>query len=305
MKHAIFGFTSPNVGDDVQALAAALLLPRVDAFVDRDALDRVRLPEPHRLIMNSWFAIKRYKAVPSSSLEPIYHGFCVGRPELLNPTWLAEWGRHGGIGCRDAYSVGVLRGSGINAHFTGCLTTFMGSFFEKPSKREGVVFVDVPNGVQHHIPKELRDRAVFVTAEIDKKLPQVERWLATAKLLDRLRTAEMVVTRRLHAALPCVGFGTPVTVYLENDIKNRRRFSGSDAILPMIFHDGANPVDDCPRWHHPGHCAVSNEMEDCFGKLTRDLSTDTHRKWSSVAQFVMTLPDAGRHSPSLLDRLFA
>jgi hypothetical protein len=303
MKNAIFGYSTPNVGDDVQALAAALLLPSVDAYVNRDALDQVRLSERHRVVMNSWFAVKRYRAVPSSSLSPIYHGFCVGRPELLNDTWEAEWRSRGSIGCRDRYSVDTLRQRGIAAHFTGCLTTFMGGFFEQPAKREGVVFVDVPEGVQHHIPRELQDRAEFVTAEIDKGLSQVERWYAAAKLLDRLRTAEMVVTRRLHAALPCVGFKTPVTVYLENDIKNRRRFGGSDEILPMIFHDGEEPIDNRPGWRTPEVCSASPEMEEHFQALTFGLGTNFGRRWTSVTQFVLSLPNADVHRSSLWSRL--
>lgn len=305
-KHAIFGFTTPNLGDDVQAIAAALLLPKVDAYVDRDALDRVRFDVPHHLIMNSWFAIKRYAAIPHRSLVPHYFGFSVGRDELINPSWLAEWARHASIGCRDRHSVMLLRRNGVDAHFTGCLTTWMGRFLPPPAKRDGVLFVDVPAAMEPYIPEKVRRNAVRLTSGITEQRhdPQA-RFLAAARLLDTLRAAELVVTRRLHVALPCVGFGTPVAVYLEDDAKNRRRFSGSDALLPMVLHDGEKPVDG-PAWREPATASLPPEMEDAFEKLLDGLGVarpSAHPRWNSVVDLVKTLPVRRRHSASLLRQL--
>lgn len=304
MKYAVFGFASPNLGDDVQAIAAALLLPQVDAYVDRDALDRVRLPERHRVIMNSWFAIKRYRATPSASIEPIYFGQCVGRPELLNEAWLAEWRKHEPIGCRDTASVNILRSNCIDAHFTGCLTSYMGRFIEKPEQREGILFVDVPEAMEKFIPQDIRARARRITNETaDQKASPKQRLRAAAKLLDQMRTAEMVVTRRLHSALPCIGFETPVTVYLNGDKKNRGRFSGSDAMLPMVFHENDKPIG--PEWLEPKVCTVPRAVEQHFAKLVSDLGTVVTPRWRSVAEFVETMPDFARHAPSIFTRYFS
>lgn len=306
-KHAIFGFTTPNLGDDVQALAAAVLLPRVDAYVDRDGLDKVRFDAPHHLIMNSWFAVKRYAAVPHRSLVPHYFGFSVGRPELINASWLAEWARHPSIGCRDRHSVALLAENGIRAHFTGCLTTWMGRFFAPPATREGVLFVDVPPAMEAHIPDALRRKARRLTSGTsDRRQGPAERFLAAARLLDALRSAELVVTRRLHVALPCLGFGTPVTVYLEGSVKNRRRFSGSDELLPMIFHDGKAPLDG-PAWRAPAAATPPAEMEDGFHGLRAQFGATgpVVPRWPSVVDFVRTLPVQGRHSASLVRQVLA
>lgn len=298
MKHAAFGFETPNIGDDVQSIAAALLLPKVDAYVDRDGLDNVRLDDPHTLIMNSWFAIKRYQAVPSASLRPVYFGFCVGRPELMNPTWLYELdGRM--VGCRDRHSVETLLAHGIEAYFSGCLTTWMGKFIHPPKERRGVLFVDVPEAMERFIPDHVRRRAERRTAEINPRgVSQLERFRKAAKLLDELRSAELVVTRRLHTALPCVGFETPVVVYLEGTQKNRNRFSGSDELFPVILHDGPSPIG--PSWVEPSVSAPTKEMEAGFQTLLASLGTTDTPRWASVAEFVETLPDIERHRPASL-----
>jgi hypothetical protein len=305
MRCAIFGFTTPNLGDDIQALAAALVLPRVDAYVDRDRLDKVRFDEPHHLIMNSWFAIKRYKATPSESLIPYYFGQCIGRPELLNDCWIAEWKKRAPIGCRDEHSVSLLRQRGIDAYFTGCLTTHMGKFFNLPERREGIVFVDVPESIERFIPEHIRAKARRITNETVKgDSNQRHRFRKIAEICDILRNAEMVVTRRLHTALPCVGFQTPVTVYLEGSEKNRRRFSGSDRLVPVIFHDG-NEISDGPEWIEPSPVTMPDYMEESFAKLLNNFDGNVDRRWNNMIEFVATLPESQRKPENVLAKLYA
>ncbi|HUF56191.1 MAG TPA: polysaccharide pyruvyl transferase family protein [Thermohalobaculum sp.] len=304
MKHAIFAFTTPNLGDEVQALAQGLVLPSVDAYVDRDRLDRVRLAEPHGVIMNSWFAVRRHRATPSSSLRPHYFGQCVGRPELVNEAWLAEWRRHQPIGCRDTHSVGLLAAQGIEARFTGCLTTFMGRFVAPPRRREGIVLVDVPEAMERHIPEPVRRRARRITnVPPARGAGPKARLLQAARLCDVIRGAEAVVTRRLHTALPCVGFGTPVTVYLKDAPTNRARFSGADGFLPIVLHDGERVPEGRPTWIEPRPVAVPEDMEQPFRELCRHFGTQEAPRFESVTAFAETLPDLPREPAGLRARL--
>lgn len=295
MPNAIFGFDTPNLGDDVQALAAAALLPGVDAIIDRDRLDKVRLERRHRVIMNSWFAVKRYRGAPSPDLDPTYFGYCVGREELLNDVWLAAWRRAAPVGLRDLHSVETLSAAGVACRFSGCLTTWMGRFIKPVEKREGVVFVDVPEVMEAFIPAALRDRAERITNYTTRAIQfdQRARWRAAAGICDRLRSAEMVVTRRLHVALPCVGFGTPVMVYLEGTRKNRRRFSGHDRFLPIVFHDGARPVDGL-AWVEPRTVEPPSEIEDGFLALAESFDAPVAPRWASVADVAKSIPDTPR-----------
>jgi len=298
MKNAVFSFNTPNLGDDMQSLAAALMLPSVDAYVDRDALDLVRLDEPHRLIMNSWFAIKRYRAVPHHSLDPIYFGFCVGRDELLNSSWKAEWAKNGSIGCRDAQSVALMQLHGIQAHFTGCLTMWIGRRIEKPAKRSGVLFIDVPEEVERTIPPDILNRAERITNATKTGQSPKARFVAAARLLDKMRTAEMVVTKRLHAVLPCVGFETPALVFISDKLKDSRRFSGVDNFLTLARHGGATW---CDPWKTPSVPSLPSSVEERFNRLAGQLGSD-RTVWPSVEAFAETLPDLTRHKTSVVSR---
>jgi hypothetical protein len=303
MKNAVFGYSTPNLGDDVQALAAAMLFPNVDSYVNRDMLDRVSLATQHKIIMNSWFAVKRYKATPSQSLSPIFFGQCIGRPELVNEEWLKVWKAHEPIGCRDLNTVDTLGANGIQAYYSGCLTTWMGRFINPPARREGVIFVDVPQAMERYIPEDIRARARRITNDTAKGVTnQKERFFKAAKVLDEVRCAKMVVTRRLHTALPCVGFGTPVTVYLENKERNLQRFSGADRFLPIILHRNDAPLEG-EGWINPTAVMPTSEMEAGFSTLLAKLNAQQLPRWQSVEEFVHSLPDAPVEPQGLLNRL--
>jgi hypothetical protein len=203
------------------------------------------------------------------------------------------------------HSLSLLRDRGIDAHFTGCLTTWMGRFFEQPKSRKGIVFVDVPPAMEQFIPESIRSQARRITNETAKGVTnQLSRFRKIAEICDILRGAEMVVTRRLHTALPCVGFQTPVTVYLQDVKTNRQRFSGSDAFLPIVFHDGEKTVGE-NEWLEPVVPSLPAEMERHFNDLLTQFGTKAEPKWASMAQFVETLPDLPRHPKTILQKLRA
>ena len=184
----------------------------------------------------------------------------------------------------------MLQQQNIDAFYSGCLTTWMGRFFHQPKKREGIFFVDVPEEMEKFIPEAVRSKAKRITNFVkENSTDQIERFRKIAKICDVIRNAEAVVTRRLHTALPCVGFGTPISVYLEGSEKNRRRFSGADRILPISFHDGHQIVEG-EEWVAPTKVQVSTDMETHFQELAAKFETAVEPRYHSVSEFVETLP---------------
>jgi hypothetical protein len=121
---------------------------------------------------------------------------------------------------------------GISAYFTGCLTLFFDPVEEKGDK---VYAVDV-NTCPYipHVDVSLDEYPNAIKVEHD--LPKSEdyrniqmRMAMTQALLENYSKAALVITTRLHCALPCRAFGTKVK-FVHSNLSDYR-FSGLLDIL--------------------------------------------------------------------------
>ena len=120
-----------NIGDYIQSIAARQFLPQVDAFVERDAVadyqgDRVRV------IMNGWWQIYKGNAVTSKQIDPLYISIHITNPKEVPPEAIEHFKRHEPIGCRDHSTMNFLRGQGVDAYFSGCMTLTLGKTYAVP-----------------------------------------------------------------------------------------------------------------------------------------------------------------------------
>ncbi len=222
-------------------------LPSVDALIDRDALSDLTLDCPHLTVMNSWFFMQQDARPPSQSIDSVFHGFCGGRDELFNGAWLDYLRVNAPIGCRDTRTVERLHTLGVAAHFTGCITLSLGRSFVPIEReaRKGIYIIDVHGDVERQrVPSALSERAARLSMHLDPLLINrtAHRFRAAFLLLRRLAQAELVITRRLHVALPCLAFGTPVIVLPDPMISDARlRLSGYETFLPIRWPEDERP----------------------------------------------------------------
>jgi hypothetical protein len=199
-----------NVGDDIQSLAAALHLPRVDTTIDRELIHQWRGEGPVAMIMNGWFSSNAAAWPPPPSIRPVFVSFHV--TERFKPTIREHAGylkQFEPIGVRDKASCDFLQSIGIKAEVTYCLTL---TFPRRPSApRNGKVYLVDAGGIA--VPLALRKGAVKLSHTIapighQATVPYARR------LLDMYRdSASLVITTRLHAALPCIAMGIPVIFF--------------------------------------------------------------------------------------------
>ncbi|WP_181706640.1 polysaccharide pyruvyl transferase family protein [Chthonobacter rhizosphaerae] len=276
MKIGLISYTSTNLGDDLQSLAVAFNLPHVDRLVDRDRLAQLRLPERHLVVMNAWFTQQRILA-PSDAIDPIFSGFCYGREDMKRGFWPRYLKKHQPIGCRDANSVDRLKRIGVDGHFAGCLTLRMGRFLRTVPKEErsGVYFVDVNPEIEPEIPADLRERAVRISNQMAPLIPDdpLARAVQIARTCDLLRHAEFVVTKRLHTALPCVGFRTPVQVLVRNQERNRHRFSGFDRFVPVRYFGKDAPPPAPIDWSARRTVDIPAELDARYEDFRRTVAS--------------------------------
>ena len=59
MKYGLFEYSTENIGDEVQSIAARRFLPNIDYYFDRDNIDKTDTGKDEvKLIMNGWYTHK-------------------------------------------------------------------------------------------------------------------------------------------------------------------------------------------------------------------------------------------------------
>jgi hypothetical protein len=201
--------TSLNIGDDIQSIAAADKLPRVDLCLDRERLNAVDEAEPICIVMNAWF-MHGNAWPPSDAVHPIFIGFHVdskSRPTVAKHAQYLK--RHEPIGTRDQGTADFLSALGIRTEVTYCMSlTFPGR--EKEPANGRVILVDA-NGIE--VPDALRRGSVRVSHTV-AGMKVATKLKYAQELIEFYRgNARLVVTTRLHCALPCIAMGIPVVFF--------------------------------------------------------------------------------------------
>lgn len=126
------------------------------------------------------------------------------------------------IACRDEKTTKELRNNGIKAYLMGCFTICFPKREKEPI--DGKVFLcDIPKELEEYIPENVKSGAEYVTHSVKlKKYPVDEEEnnridSIAKKTIERYRDkAKLVVTGRLHAAVPCIAMGIPVILVCNN-----------------------------------------------------------------------------------------
>ena len=219
-----------NIGDDIQSYSALRFLPKVDYYIEREALD-LFVPEKKEqiiTIMNGWFLHSKINFPISPYIFPIYisthfSAYNSGgiTTEYLDNT-TSEMNRYGPIGCRDSGTMELLKSKGISNYFSGCMTLTIEKN-PKVEKKDYICIVDIEEEAEKYLKENLKGKETIIKRthvldkEKNKKLSWDRRFKNVRELLDTYQAAKLVITSRLHCALPCLALGTPVLLlYDEN-----------------------------------------------------------------------------------------
>lgn len=244
MKFGLLSSRTLNLGDEIQAIAARQFLPGVDVLVDRERPNDPAL-EPCRIILNGWHTHRPDNWPPAPALDPLIVSFHVTNelnpqnPTRMPPAGILTRGepaaylkRHQPIGARDLWTLKLLQDAGIESYFSACLTLTLGDGAPRP-RGDHVCAVDAPQPVV----ELLRSRFGRKLVERTHMAPRGDFEMRTAQasqLLGLYASARCVVTTRLHCALPCLAFGTPVL--LLTAARDPYRFTG---LLDLLHHCSA------------------------------------------------------------------
>lgn len=237
-KYGVIWAPTQNIGDDIQTLAAINFLNKkgIDdfSFINRESLDDYD-GEPVNVIMNGWFLHTPKKFPPSDKINPIFLSFHLSEVCIdLVKKHKHYFKKHEPIGCRDQATVDLFTKHGINAYFTGCLTLF----FDPVNENDGKKYLVDVNSSCSYIPNvdinlERFDGFEIVQHDVflDNQKNDIGYRLDLAKsFLNKYSTADLVVTTRLHCALPCRSLNTNCR-FIHRQYHIDRRFSGLHPVL--------------------------------------------------------------------------
>ncbi|MCT4617941.1 MAG: polysaccharide pyruvyl transferase family protein [Marinisporobacter sp.] len=165
--------------------------------------------------------------------------------------------RHEPIGCRDEYTMIMLREFGIEAYLTGCLTVTLPKTQYTDIEREKVYFVDAPYSVKKYIPEGMLEEAVVTTQQYYFSKEWYENpnkiFEFTKDKYDQYSKAKLVVTSRMHVAAPSIAMGIPV-IFVKDDIDYR--FGWIDKYIPIYSYEDFSKINWEPK---PIECKKEKE----------------------------------------------
>ena len=223
---------SLNLGDEVQTLASQNVLSKLGhkfgGLVDRDE------PRPKRgitLLVNGYILLDSVlKLAQYKNIKPIFSNLHI--PDhfaKLSSENVAKLAPHQPIGCRDESTEWKLSNSGLDAFFNYCPTLTFDRRKKTPRKFR-VFLVDIDPVFK--LPKEFDKHEKVYLSQFCLNYKYKTKMAMAQDTLDMYREqAGLVITGRLHCALPCVAMGIPV-IFLFGG-KEPERIQLAKKVLPI------------------------------------------------------------------------
>ena len=268
-----------NVGDYVQSLAARQYLPSVDTFVEREKLSAYE-GDPVNMIMNGWYIHDTSAWPPSPKINPLFVSFHINSHAvdgILTDEGVSYLKKHQPIGCRDFHTERLLLEKGVDAYYSGCLTTTLDIDFKSTVKTDKIYFADplfqLPNWEKMNYSKKafvkgilkgeflkfstrdnilkslfsenLLNKAEWIPHKLSGSHSEERRFKEAEDVLKKYASAKFVVTSRIHCALPCLAVGTPV-IFLNFGFDQKMdlcRFEGITNLFNTINLDSPGIIE--------------------------------------------------------------
>lgn len=216
-----------NIGDVLQGMVAQPYLPKTACAADRENLRNLPSDEPAVILANGWYMHNFNTFPPPEICEPIYISVHIADSQMLKIERIRDhFRKHAPIGCRDKKTEKLFLGWGIPAYYSGCLTVTTKAPVPISKKSGEALLVDnidhmIPAEVKTHIEKLLGKELIrlshnpeITTGSFDSYVENGMSQMNT--LLKRYCEADVIITTKIHCALPCLGMGANVILIHPN-----------------------------------------------------------------------------------------
>lgn len=261
MNYYSLDYSSINAGDWIQSLASLQFYPEITHTINRDSGKINRTDELFKndeesfMIYNGW---TNTAVGDFSYLENIKNILPIS--VNLQPMCFEEmpkFFKNNEVGLRDFNSYDKLKEINNNSYFSSCMTLLLKS--NKQKNKTGKIIIneldrmwngdgpvsqmgkdnlnkfkkdliyEIPSdeyykNMKDRIPKNILDNAIFTDHDIYelREGTYKDSMETCIRLLDEYNNADLVITSRLHTALPCLALDTPVIfIWWEGDWRLR------------------------------------------------------------------------------------
>lgn len=296
-----------NIGDCIQSIAVENLLKKAGignvGIVNRDEVsgyDGCRT----KLVMQGWFAdyagVRHFPL--SANITPVFIGFHLNvikrtRERFIINGYAESLKPYQPVGCRDRDTAGFLRRIGVDAYFSGCMTLTFDKRKSPPSDGGKVFIVDLDKKSLSKVPEDILKRADSSVSHkyFFKKHPisreEADDFENRARLiLERYKNeASLVITSKIHVAMPCIAMGIPV-VFISDDVYNER-FDVLKGIIPLYSYKDAKYVDWNPQAADIGelkNAIIENAIAQIRGTASNGKTVEKLNAITSKLEYIPT-----------------
>ena len=237
-KYGLLSYSSVNIGDEIQSLAASRFLPKVNDFVPREQINNYVSPSKNKikLIMNAWWMWQPENFLPSSFIDPLLISMHINesiRDTFLNNQVKDYLTKYGPVGCRDLDTCNWLIENGVPAYFSSCLTITLQRSNKSPRK-DYILCVNESAKTIKYI-RSKTDRPVYNITKNQSPYYTFKQRFELAKIYLRLiNDAHCIVSHNVHTCLPALGLGTPVLRVVTDSENQRIRWSGMEDFVYSV-----------------------------------------------------------------------
>jgi len=245
MKYGIVYYKdTANLGDDILTYAGTKFLPHIDYYIDREAMDLFVPDEKEYVatIVNGFYLHYPFTFQISPYILPYFIGIHFTKDAFVyndysyldgyNSNYLKKYSP---IGCRDYHTLQVLEEKGIPAYFSGCLTLTLTPFQDVTCNHK-VILTDVSDNISNYVKNMKLGKEVQNITH--RMAPETigQKWSVREKRVEEYlklyQGADLVITSRLHCALPSVALGTPTILVGKYDEDFNNRLASFSAYVP-------------------------------------------------------------------------
>ena len=187
-----------NVGDSMESLVSVQRYRSISERTDRDKPININ----GNVMLNAWWdPLPAKPPVDEMNAQPV--GMFVSNHAVkeLSQEWRSFFAHHPRVGARDMESLRLFQDAGVsNAYFSGCPTSTLQRPTRAGPRGNKVLIIDVHSSDIARFPPTILNKGSYLTQNVPNCSVDIIK--AAANRLIELAEASLVITSRLHVAMP-------------------------------------------------------------------------------------------------------